>query len=143
MTEPLTTQQHDRLTAAARRALDSLTDLIRDSSDPGTEALGARHELEQALLDDRTQLDANRAYEQRLREQHDHDVAELNRLRATLAATRTKTLVEEADLIVTHCPDHSPQDQDGVWMDCHCDVADDMRRRAAARPAATTQDGQP
>lgn len=39
-----------RLEAAARRALASLSDLIRDCSDPGTEALGARHELEQALV---------------------------------------------------------------------------------------------
>lgn len=40
----------DRITAAARRALDSLNDLIRDSTDPGTEALAARFDLEQALL---------------------------------------------------------------------------------------------
>ncbi|MGI5196548.1 hypothetical protein ACQEVY_23350 [Streptomyces sp. CA-288835] len=40
----------DRLEAAARRALASLTDLIHDSADPGTEALGAQFELEQALL---------------------------------------------------------------------------------------------
>jgi hypothetical protein len=55
-------------------------------------------------------------------------VAEIRRLRAELAATRTKTVVVEADEIVAHCPDHGTAD--GVWMVCHCAVADDMRRRA-------------
>lgn len=45
-------------------------------------------------------------------------------------ADRAAMLREEAALIVKHCPDHGPQDQDGVWMDCHCAVADDMERRA-------------
>ncbi|MEU8920382.1 hypothetical protein AB0D10_05500 [Kitasatospora sp. NPDC048545] len=40
---------HSRLVEAARRALDALDDLIADSRDPGTEALGARYELAQAL----------------------------------------------------------------------------------------------
>jgi hypothetical protein len=62
--------------------------------------------------------------------------AEIRRLRAELADVRAKTLTTEADEIVLHCPDHSPQDQDGVWMDCHCAVADDMRHRAAAVSAA-------
>lgn len=44
-------------------------------------------------------------------------------------ATRTKTLTTEADEIVAYCPDHGSKD--GVWMDCHCAVADDMRRRAS------------
>jgi hypothetical protein len=38
------------LREAARRALSSLNDLIHDSSDPGTEALGAQHELQLALI---------------------------------------------------------------------------------------------
>ncbi|MEV6737917.1 hypothetical protein AB0N14_13680 [Streptomyces sp. NPDC051104] len=63
--------------------------------------------------------------------------AEIRRLRAELAELRAKTLTTEADEIVLHCPDHSPQDQDGVWMDCHCAVAEDMRQRAAVTaPAA-------
>jgi len=45
-------------------------------------------------------------------------------------ATRTKTLAIEADEIVAHCPDHGTKDR--VWMTCHCPVADDLRRRAAA-----------
>ena len=40
-------------------------------------------------------------------------------------------LHDEAELIEKHCPDHGPKDQAGVWMDCHCAVADDMRKRAA------------
>jgi hypothetical protein len=39
----------DRLHAAAERALDALNDLIRNTFDPGTEALGARYELAAAL----------------------------------------------------------------------------------------------
>jgi hypothetical protein len=66
--------------------------------------------------------------------EHDALLAEVRRLRAELAATQTKTLATEADEIVAHCPDHGSRD--GVWMDCHCAVADDLRRRAAARPSA-------
>ncbi|MGW1930442.1 hypothetical protein [Streptomyces sp. NPDC001919] len=39
----------DRLRAAAERALDALNDLIRNTFDPGSEALGARYELAHAL----------------------------------------------------------------------------------------------
>jgi hypothetical protein len=45
-----TDPQADRLKAAARRALESLNDLILDSRDPGPEAIAARYELEQVLL---------------------------------------------------------------------------------------------
>ncbi|MFZ3569936.1 hypothetical protein ACOKM5_23300 [Streptomyces sp. BH097] len=38
------------LLEASRRALASLTDLIRDSRDPGTEAITAQYELQQALV---------------------------------------------------------------------------------------------
>lgn len=51
----------DRLRDAARRALDSLNDLIADSSDPGTEALGARFELETALTNTPVPPPTNRA----------------------------------------------------------------------------------
>jgi hypothetical protein len=53
-----------------------------------------------------------------------------NHYRKLAAAARAAVLDDEAALIVRHCPDHGPQDQDGVWMDCHCAVADDMRKRA-------------
>jgi hypothetical protein len=58
-----------------------------------------------------------------------------------VAEVRIKTLTAEADEIVAHCPDHGSRD--GVWMGCHCAVADDMRRRAAAVSAAAQaqQDG--
>lgn len=46
----MTTPADDRLRAAAQRALESLTDLIANTTDPGVEALGARYELGQALL---------------------------------------------------------------------------------------------
>lgn len=37
----------------------------------------------------------------------------------------------EAALIERHCPDHLDADSaEGSWMDCHCVVADDMRKRA-------------
>lgn len=51
----------DRLRDAARRALDSLNDLIADSSDPGTEALGARFELETGLTNTPAPPPADRA----------------------------------------------------------------------------------
>lgn len=60
-------------------------------------------------------------------------LAEIRRLRDELAATRTKVIATEADEIVAHCPDHGSRD--GVWITCHCDVADDMRRRTLAAPA--------
>jgi hypothetical protein len=44
------TQQPDRLRSAAQRALESLEDLIANTTDPGVEALGARYELATALL---------------------------------------------------------------------------------------------
>lgn len=52
--------------------------------------------------------------------------SEVERLRADRAAV----LDAESALIKRHCPDHGPADQDGVWMDCHCAVIDDMRKRA-------------
>ncbi|MDP5310444.1 hypothetical protein [Streptomyces poriferorum] len=47
---PDTTPTTDRVRAAAQRALQSLDDLIADTTDPGVEALGARHELATALF---------------------------------------------------------------------------------------------
>jgi hypothetical protein len=41
----------DRMYDAAQRALDALTDLIRNTFDPGVEALGARYELAHVLSD--------------------------------------------------------------------------------------------
>ncbi|MFJ4918120.1 hypothetical protein [Streptomyces sp. NPDC088726] len=45
-----TTPTTDRVRSAAQRALQSLEALIADTTDPGVEALGARHELATALL---------------------------------------------------------------------------------------------
>lgn len=47
---PDTTPTTDRVRSAAQRALQSLDDLIADTTDPGIEALGARHELATALF---------------------------------------------------------------------------------------------
>lgn len=49
-----------------------------------------------------------------------------------LDAYRAEILTAEADLIVRHCPNHNPAEQPTAWMDCHCPVADDMRRRATS-----------
>lgn len=47
------------------------------------------------------------------------------------AAARAGVLREEAALIRAHCPDHLDSNSaDGSWINCHCDVADDMERRA-------------
>jgi hypothetical protein len=60
--------------------------------------------------------------------------------RDRLAREAEDLLHQEADLIVAHCPKHGPKDQTGFWLDCHCAVADDMRRRAEAA-AGVRQDG--
>jgi hypothetical protein len=44
---------------------------------------------------------------------------------------RATVLREEAALIRAHCPDHlDATSADGSWINCHCDVADDLERRA-------------
>lgn len=46
-------------------------------------------------------------------------------------AGRAAVLREEAALIRAHCPDHLDSNSaEGSWINCHCDVADDMERRA-------------
>lgn len=46
-------------------------------------------------------------------------------------ADRAAVLREEAALIRAHCPDHLDSNSaEGSWISCHCDVADDMERRA-------------
>lgn len=82
-------------------------------------------------------LDENRRLRAKAREYGElaaRREAKLIALRAERAATQTKVLATEADEIVAHCPDHGSRD--GVWITCHCDVADDMRRRAGAAVAS-------
>ena len=88
-----------------------------------------------AELDRRTEglafLERNTLPELRRDVEHHQAGKQRWRERAERAEARVaKTLCTEADEIVAHCPDHGSKD--GVWMDCHCAVADDMRRRAAA-----------
>ncbi|QBJ94477.1 hypothetical protein D0Z67_29355 (plasmid) [Streptomyces seoulensis] len=66
-------------------------------------------------------------------------VTEARRLRAELAATRTNSLTTEADELVAHCPEHGSRDT--VWMNCHCDVAADMRRRALVPTSVASEGG--
>ena len=55
------------------------------------------------------------------------------------SADRATVLREEAALIRAHCPDHLDSNSaDGSWMNCHCDVADDMERRAPVPAPADT-----
>lgn len=59
----MTTQPEPaRLEAAARRALQALSDLILDNPDPGVEALGAQYELRQALLGEAPEIPTERAW---------------------------------------------------------------------------------
>lgn len=52
-------------------------------------------------------------------------------------ADRAAVLRVEAALVRAHCPDHlDSQSAEGSWINCHCDVADDMERRAAEAQAA-------
>jgi hypothetical protein len=55
---------------------------------------------------------------------------------------RAAVLRGEAALIRAHCPDHLDSNSAvGSWMNCHCDVADDMERHAAeSAPADTGHD---
>ncbi|WP_329472677.1 hypothetical protein OIE75_41060 (plasmid) [Streptomyces sp. NBC_01723] len=86
--------------------------------------LESERDASRRLLAQRQEMAEERyAWQQR----GDRAEAEVKRLRADRAAV----LESEAALILKHCPDHGPQDQDGVWMDCHCAVVDDMRKRAA------------
>lgn len=54
---------HQRLEAAARRALDSLAALILDNPDPDAEALGAQYELRQALAGERPKIPTERVWQ--------------------------------------------------------------------------------
>lgn len=56
------TTDHARLEAAARRALQALSDLILDNPDPGIEALGAQYELRQALIGEAPEIPTERAW---------------------------------------------------------------------------------
>ncbi|MFJ9101346.1 hypothetical protein ACIRJM_23095 [Streptomyces sp. NPDC102405] len=57
-----------------------------------------------------------------------------------LVGLRATVLREEAALIRAHCPDHlDANSAEGSWMNCHCDVADDMERRMAAEAPATEE----
>lgn len=61
----------------------------------------------------------------------DAQVAALQR-QVAQPADRTAVLREEAALIRAHCPDHLDSNSaEGSWINCHCDVADDMERRLA------------
>lgn len=54
------------------------------------------------------------------------------------ATDRTAVLHTEASRIVAHCPDHGSTH--GVWMGCHCAVAEDMRKRADEAQQPTAED---
>lgn len=58
-------------------------------------------------------------------------LAEVARLRAELATRPSPAAVlrEAADDLVSACPEHG--DADEAWMDCPCEYADELRRRAA------------
>lgn len=69
----------------------------------------------------------------------DHADAVLAALPASV--DRADVLREEAARIRAHCPDHLDADSaEGAWMDCHCPVADDMRKRANELRTAAKSD---
>lgn len=61
----------------------------------------------------------------------------VTRIAAERDKARAVALNDAADEVVASCPDHS--DRDEAWMDCHCAVADELRRMAAA-PAVPVPD---
>ncbi|MCZ7413102.1 hypothetical protein [Streptomyces sp. WMMC897] len=66
-------------------------------------------------------------------------LAEVERLRAELAArpSRAEVLREAADSLAAACPEHS--DADEAWMDCPCEYADELRRMADLADAGETE----
>ncbi|MHB9857660.1 hypothetical protein [Streptomyces sp. YIM S03343] len=154
MTEPLTTQQLDEITARAKDRRAALTEWInRNSPQPGQQALeNAEAVLEEdipALLADnqhlRQQLETARSQaitwaadliDEQLTAEPDHDRASalyelLLRLRGELPCTCARCGGLHAKECSKYVPGHeliSRHDQLAVY-------------RAAARPAATTQDG--
>jgi hypothetical protein len=59
--------------------------------------------------------------------QHSPDTSE--RMSQTIDAFRAEVLRTAADDLVAACPEHS--DADEVWMDCPCEIADELRAKAA------------
>lgn len=53
--------------------------------------------------------------------------------------SHAEVLVEAADDLVAACPEHS--DADECWMDCPCEYADELRRRAALVGGAVAPPG--
>lgn len=58
-----------------------------------------------------------------------------------LDALRAEVLHEAADAVVASCPDHTGAEES--WMDCHCDVADELRRMADEHGKDTRPGNQP
>ncbi|MFF2189291.1 hypothetical protein [Streptomyces sp. NPDC058155] len=52
----------------------------------------------------------------------------LTELTAKIANVRAEALREAADDLVSACPEHG--DADEAWMDCPCEYADELRRKA-------------
>ncbi|MFI2031903.1 hypothetical protein [Streptomyces buecherae] len=60
-------------------------------------------------------------------------LAEVKRLRAEHDRARSAIHDEIADEITASCPEHGPRDE--AWMDCHCDVAYEVKRWAISGEA--------
>jgi len=52
------------------------------------------------------------------------------------AIKRAEVLNEAADDLVSACPDHGSGDE--AWMDCPCEYADELRRKAALSTPAVS-----
>jgi hypothetical protein len=64
--------------------------------------------------------------------------ARAEKAEAALTTKPAQVLRDAADAVVSSCPDHQPADVQGSWIDCHCPVADELRRMAAVTEAVTS-----
>lgn len=68
--------------------------------------------------------------------QLENEVARLTDELAAVRPDRAEVLRDVADDVVAYCPDHG--DRDTARMDCHCDIATELRKAAReAAPKAT------
>lgn len=102
---------------------DAVLPIVREAIEPATKELaGLSVNAANALRDERRQ----------------YEIAcqENARLRAEVAAARSRALTEAADEVVAFCPEHGRRET--CRMTCHCVIAEDLRRLVAAPASRCT-----
>lgn len=104
-----------KLEQAAAEARAALAALCYDLEDPGSNALGALHLLTQATIGVEAQPD---------------DAAKV------LAKRDGTVLRQAAEDLMAACPEHGGADE--TWMDCPCEYAEELLRKADLAEAGAT-----